>query len=150
VNAVQIAADRGLAFAERHEKTSRPGQADSVRLELETDGGTTTVEGSLVLDRPRLLRVDGISCEAPLSGHLIFLKNSDVPGVIGYVGSVTGKSKINIASFSLGREEDRGLAGKPLQAVAVVETDEPVSESLLKQLLENPAVTVARPVEFRD
>ncbi len=150
VNAVQIAADRGLAFAERHEKTSRPGQADSVRLELETDGGTTTVEGSLVLDRPRLLRVDGISCEAPLSGHLIFLKNSDVPGVIGYVGSVTGKSKINIASFSLGREEDRGMTGKPLQAVAVVETDEPVSESLLKQLLENPAVTVARPVEFRD
>src|SRR5579872_2117884 len=71
VNAVQIAADRGLAFAERHEKTSRPGQADSVRLELETDSGTTIVEGSLVLDRPRLLRVDGISCEAPLSGHLI-------------------------------------------------------------------------------
>ena len=61
-----------------------------------------------------------------------------------------GKSKINIASFSLGREEDRGMTGKPLQAVAVIETDEPVSESLLKQLLENPAVTVARPVEFRD
>src|SRR5580698_5602944 len=150
VNAVQIAADRGLAFAERHEKTSRPGQADSVRLELETDAGTTTVEGSLVLDRPRLLRVDGISCEAPLSGHLIFLKNADVPGVIGYVGSVTGKSKINIASFALGREEHHGKSGGPLQAVAVVETDEPVSEALLKQLLENPAVTVARPVEFRD
>jgi D-3-phosphoglycerate dehydrogenase len=121
-----------------------------VRLELETDGGVTTVEGSLVLDRPRLLRVDGISCEAALSGHLVFLKNADVPGVIGYVGSVTGKNKINIASFSLGREEDRGTSGGPLQAVAVVETDEPVSEALLKQLLENPAVTVARPVEFRD
>jgi D-3-phosphoglycerate dehydrogenase / 2-oxoglutarate reductase len=149
VNAVQIAADRGLVFSERHEKNAAPGQADVVRLELETDAGITTVEGSVVLDRPRLLRVDGINCEAPLTGHLVFLKNADVPGVIGYVGSVTGKNKINIASFSLGRE-DHQRDGEPLQAIAVVETDEPVSETVLKQLLENPSVTVARPVEFHD
>lgn len=147
VNAVQIAADRGLAFAERHEKLATPGEADLVTLELETDRGTTTVEGSVVLDRPRLLRVDGISCEAPLTGHLIFLKNEDVPGVIGYVGSITGRNKINIASFSLGRQDHDGH-GKPLQAVAVVETDEPVSETVLKQILENPAVTMVRTVEF--
>ncbi|HTS76080.1 MAG TPA: phosphoglycerate dehydrogenase [Bryobacteraceae bacterium] len=149
VNAVQIAADRGLVFSERHEKNAAPGQADVVRLELETDAGITTVEGSVVLDRPRLLRVDGINCEAPLTGHLVFLKNADVPGVIGYVGSITGRNKINIASFSLGRE-DHQRDGKPLQAIAVVETDEPVSETVLKQLLENPSVTVARPVEFHD
>ena len=94
--------------------------------------------------------MDGISCEAPLTGHLIFLKNADVPGVIGYVGSVTGKNNINIASFSLGREEDRGTSKDPLQAVAVVETDEAVPEIVLKQILENPAVTVARPVEFQE
>jgi D-3-phosphoglycerate dehydrogenase len=149
VNALQIAADRGLGYAERHEKSAPAGQADSVRLELETDSGTTTVEGSVVLDKPRLLSVDGIYCEAPLTGHLMFLKNADVPGVIGYVGSVTGKSNINIASFSLGRCEAPSRAGEPLQAIAVVETDEPVPDTVLKQLLENPAVTVARSVEFR-
>ena len=148
VNALQIAHDRGLGFAERHEKNAGPGQADSVQLELETDTGVTTVEGSVVLDRPRLLRVDGISCEAPLTGHLMFLKNADVPGVIGYVGSVTGKHNINIASFSLGREE-RAVNGGPLQAVAVVETDGPVPDSVLKQLLENKSVTVARAVELQ-
>jgi D-3-phosphoglycerate dehydrogenase len=147
VNALQIAHDRGLGFAERHEKNSVRGQADSVQLELETDAGITTVEGSVVLDRPRLLRVDGIACEAPLSGHLIFLKNADVPGVIGYVGSVTGKNNINIASFSLGREEQARHNG-PLQAVAVVETDGPVPDAVLKQLLENKSVTVARTVEL--
>ncbi|HWZ33640.1 MAG TPA: phosphoglycerate dehydrogenase [Bryobacteraceae bacterium] len=148
INAIQFAADRGVGFAERHEISDVAGQADSVRLELETDSGVTTVEGSVVLDRPRLLRVDGIYCEAPLTGHLMFLKNADVPGVIGYVGSVTGKHNINIASFSLGRQEQASNNG-PLQAVAVVETDGPVPESVLKQLLENKAVTVARAVEFR-
>jgi len=33
------------------------------------------------------------------------MKNDDVPGVIGHVGTVLGKNKINIANFSLGRSE---------------------------------------------
>lgn len=148
VNALQIAADRGVSYAERYEKTAEPGHGDSVQLELETDAGTTVVEGSVVFDRPRLLRVDGIYCEAPLTGHLVFLKNADVPGVIGYVGSVTGKNNINIASFSLGREERPGKNGS-LQAVAVVETDGPVPENVLKQILENKSVTLARSVELQ-
>ena len=148
MNALQIAADRGLGYAERHEKHLRSGQADSVQLELETDEGTTQVEGALVLDRPRLLRVDGIRCEAPLTGHLMFLKNADVPGVIGYVGSVTGKNKINIANFSLGRQDVAASDGVPLASHRGGETDEPVPEAVLKQLLENKAVTVARAVEF--
>ena len=148
VNALQIAADRGLSYGERHEKNAGPGQADSVKLELETDKGTTMVEGALVFGAPRLLRVDGIHCEAPLNGHLVFLKNADVPGVIGYVGSVTGKNGINIASFSLGRQDGPTKDGVALEAIAVVETDDPVSETVLKQILENTAVTVARSVEF--
>ncbi len=149
VNALQIAADRGLAYAERHEPDTPAGQTDSVRLELETDLGLTTVEGSVVLDQPRLLRVDGIYCEAPLTGHLMLLKNADIPGVIGYVGSITGKHKINIASFSLGRQDGPTHPGAPLEAVAVVATDQPVPEKVLKELLENQAVTLARTVEFR-
>ena len=103
----------------------------------------------MVLDQPRLLRVDGIYCEAPLTGHLMLLKNADIPGVIGYVGSVTGKHHINIASFSLGRQDGPAGSGAPLEAVAVVSTDQPVPESVLKELLENQAVTLARTVEFR-
>lgn len=147
INALQIAADRGLAYAERHEP--RSGHTDSIQLDLETDAGVTRVEGALVFDRPRLLKVDGIHCEAPLAGHLMFLKNEDVPGVIGYVGSVTGKNKINIANFSLGREETPHAAGVALEAIAVVETDEPVPTAVVKELLENKAITLARTVEFR-
>jgi D-3-phosphoglycerate dehydrogenase len=148
VNALQIATERGLGYAERHEK--RLGHADSLKLELETDEGVTQVEGALVLDRPRLLSVGGIRCEAPLTGHLMFLRNADVPGVIGYVGSVTGRNRINIANFSLGRQHAPAQEGGVLEAIAVVKTDEPVSESVLQQLLENKSITVARAVEFRD
>ena len=103
INAMQIAGDRGLTVAERHDK--RTAHIDSVRLELETDTGTTAVEGAVVLDQPRLIQVDGIYCEAPLDGNLVFLKNEDVPGVIGFLGGVLGKNGINIATFFPGAQE---------------------------------------------
>src|SRR5438067_9347028 len=73
VNAMQIAAQRGWNIAEQHE--IRSGYTDSIRLELETDSGVTSVEGAVVLEMPRLVQVDGIHCEAPLTGHLVFMKN---------------------------------------------------------------------------
>jgi D-3-phosphoglycerate dehydrogenase len=147
VNAMQIAEHRGWNVAEVHEK--RSAHTDTVRLELETDAGVTTVEGAVLLDKPRLTQVDGIYCETALGGPLIFMKNQDVPGVIGHVGTVLGRNSINIANFSLGRRDAPLAPGEPLEAVALVATDELVPESVLAQLRENPAVKFARSVEFR-
>ena len=41
-----------------------------------------------------------------------------------------------------------GLKRAPLEAVITLETDERVPDALLKQFLENKAITVARVVEF--
>ncbi len=146
VNAMGIAGQRGLDVGERHE--TRTAHRDSIRLELETDDEVTCVEGALILDKPRLLQVDGILCEVPLAGHLTFMKNQDVPGVIGHVGTVLGSNGINIANFSLGRQDAPSLDGRPLTAVAVVETDGRVPEVVLAQLHQNTAVMLARSVEF--
>jgi D-3-phosphoglycerate dehydrogenase len=148
VNALQFASDRGLAYAEVHEK--RAAHIDSIKLELTTDSGTTTVEGALVMGVPRLLAVDGIHCEAPLAGHLLYSRNEDVPGVVGYVGTVLGKNGINIANFSLGRQESAPKPGAVREAVAMIETDTVIPDPVLQQLLENKAIKVARMVEFRD
>jgi len=142
VSAMQIGADRGWNVAEVHDK--RLGYGDTIRLELETEAGVTTVEGAVVLGKPRLLHVDGIYCEAPLSGPLVFLKNLDVPGVIGHIGSVLGSNRINIANFSLGRRD----SGEPIEAVAVVSTDSLVPQEVLDQLMSNPAVKIARAVQI--
>ncbi|MDQ6678488.1 MAG: phosphoglycerate dehydrogenase, partial [Acidobacteriota bacterium] len=146
VNAMQIASERGWAVTETHDK--RPGGQDAVRLELETEAGTTVVEGAWLAGRARLLYLDGIYCEAPLSGHLICMKNLDVPGVIGHVGNVLGRNAINIANFSLGRREEGPNSGRPSEAIAVVSTDAEVPDQVLRELMENPAVTLARSVEF--
>jgi D-3-phosphoglycerate dehydrogenase len=146
VNAMQLATQRALAVEERH--TAKAAHVDSVTLELVTDSGVTTVEGAVVLGKPRLMQVDGIYCEAPLTGNLLFMKNQDVPGVIGHVGTVLGRNGVNIANFSLGRRDAAIKPGEPLEALAVVETDGGVPDNVIAQLKENQAVKVARAVDL--
>jgi D-3-phosphoglycerate dehydrogenase len=146
VNAMQLASERGLSVSERH--LQKGSHVDSVVVEIESDAGLTTVEGAVVLGKPRLMQVDGIYCEAPLSGDLLFMKNQDVPGVIGHVGTVLGRNGVNIASFSLGRRDEPLRQGEPLEALAVVECDGGVPDPVLAQLREHPAVKVARAVSI--
>jgi D-3-phosphoglycerate dehydrogenase len=138
VNAMQLAADRGWNVVEVHDK--RSAHSDSVRLEVETDTSRTTVEGAVVLDKPRLMHVDGIYCEVQLTGSLVLVKNLDVPGVVGHIGTILGSNRINIANFSLGRRE----SGEKMEALAVVTTDTEVPQQVLDHLMSNPAIKLAR------
>jgi D-3-phosphoglycerate dehydrogenase len=149
VNAMQIATQRGFRVVEQRE----PGQGsmDSIRIDLESDAGVFSVEGAVVLNKPRLMQVDGIACEATLDGNLMYAKNQDVPGVIGFLGSVLGKNRINIANFALGRQDSRDPNREPdapLTAISIVETDQPVPDEVIAQLLGNRAVKFARRVNF--
>ena len=145
VNAMQMATQRGFRVVEQRE----PGQAhmDSIRMELESEAGSFSAVGAVVLDKPRLLQVEEISVEAPLDGNLMYAKNQDVPGVIGYLGTVLGENGVNIANFALGRQEaSPNRAGAPLTAISIVETDQPVPDNVVAQLFENKAVKFVRRV----
>ncbi len=146
VNSMQIATQRGFRVIEQRE----PGDThmNSIRLEIESEAGIFSAVGALVLDKPRLLQVEGISCEATLDGNLMYSKNEDVPGVIGYLGTVLGQNGVNIANFALGREEGTNTASHPLTAISIIETDEPVPDSLISQLFENKAVKFVRRVNL--
>ena len=74
----------------------------------------------------RLLGVDDIDIEVPLEGDLIYIRNRDVPGVVGKVGSILGENGVNIANLALGRSGER--------AIAVVQVDTPASESVLEDI----------------
>jgi D-3-phosphoglycerate dehydrogenase len=143
VNAMHIATQRGFRVVEERE----PGQShmSSILIELVSDTGSFSAVGSVVLDRPRLLQVEGIPCEATLDGNLMYSKNDDVPGVIGHIGTVLGKNGVNIANFALGREEG-SKRRQPLTAISIIETDQPVPDSVISQLLELKAVKFARRV----
>ena len=150
VNAMQIATERGFRVVEQRE----PGRAqmDSIEMQLESDSGSFNLQGAVVLDKARLLQVEGIPCEVTLDGNLMYSKNDDVPGVIGFFGNVLGRNGINIANFALGRQDAndgvKRKPGEPLTAISIVKTDEPVPESVIAQLFENKAVRFARPIAF--
>jgi D-3-phosphoglycerate dehydrogenase len=141
VNAMQIASDRGWNVVEEHDK--RSAHSDTIRLEVITDSNVTTVEGAVVLGKPRLMHVDGIYCEVPLQGPLVVVKNLDVPGVVGHIGNILGSHQINIANFSLGRRDSGHL-----EALVVARTDTVVPQNVLDLLMSNPAIKLARSVQI--
>jgi D-3-phosphoglycerate dehydrogenase / 2-oxoglutarate reductase len=150
VNAAAIASSRGLRIHEARKPKSSSGGAGSVlSILLKTSAEEHLIKGA-VLHRhtPRLLHMDGIDIEAPLERNLIFMRNRDVPGVIGRVGTILGKHKINIADFSLGRRAGNNKPGVPRQAIAVVHVDGRVPEAVLAELKEAPAVEQARAIRL--
>ena len=92
------------------------------------------------------MHVDGIDVEAPLETNLIYMRNNDVPGVIGRVGTILGEQKINIANFSLGRRVGRPNSGEPNEAIAVVHVDGRVPDKVLDELKKVPAVRQAKAI----
>jgi D-3-phosphoglycerate dehydrogenase len=146
VNASSLAAARGLRVHEAHKPRSSTGGSGSVlSLLLKTGEGEHNVKGAVLHGRaPRLLSVDDIDVEAPLERNLIYLRNRDVPGVIGKIGTILGEHQINIANFSLGRAANESSDGKARQAVAVIDVDGPVPEKVLDALRQVPAIEEAR------
>jgi len=81
----------------------------------------------------------------PLEGNLLVCRNLDVPGVIGRIGSILGEQGVNIANFALGRERE---GTKPVKALAVVQVDAPVSNTVLEALGTIEALLDAKPVQL--
>ncbi len=94
--------------------------------------------------------MDDIDVEAPLERNLIYMRNRDVPGVIGKVGTILGEHKINIANFSLGRQGNGNTdrKGEPRKAVAVVHVDGRVPDEVLKALRKVGAVEQAKAIRL--
>jgi D-3-phosphoglycerate dehydrogenase len=150
VNAAAIASARGLRIHEARKTRSSTGGSGSVlSILLKTAGDEHLVKGAVLHQHtPRLLHVDGIDVEAPLERNLIYMRNRDVPGVIGRVGTILGKHSINIADFSLGRRVGNGKPNQPRQAIAVVHVDGRVPEAVLAELRKVPAIEQAKAIRL--
>jgi D-3-phosphoglycerate dehydrogenase len=149
VNAASIADSRGLRVHESHKaKASTGGTGSVISILFKSSREEHLVKGAVLRrSAPRLLQVDGIDIEAPLERNLIYVRNRDVPGVIGKMGTILGDHKINIADFSLGRRSEDG-PDKPREAIAVVHVDGRVPENVLRELCKIEAVEQAKAVEL--
>jgi len=149
VNAASLADLRGLRIHEAHKAKASTGGAGSVlSVFLKSSTEEHMVKGAVLHGTaPRLLHIDGIDVEAPLERNLIYLRNRDVPGVIGKVGTILGEGEINIADFSLGRRSAEA-SSEPREAIAVVHVDGRVPEEVLQNLRKIPAVQRAQAVRL--
>lgn len=155
VNAATIASSRGLRVDEtRKPKASKGGAGSVLSISVKAHAADKhqeehVVKGAVLRENtPRLLHVDGIDVEAPLERNLIYMRNQDVPGVIGKVGTILGAHNINIANFSLGRRAANVKPENPIDAIAVVHVDNPVPESVLSELRKIPAVHQAKAIQL--
>ena len=90
----------------------------------------------------RITEIDGFYLEARPEGHLLVMRNHDVPGVIGKVGTILGAGGVNISRFHLGRRERGG------EAMAVIEVDAPLTRETLQSLRALEQVISAQPIDL--
>jgi D-3-phosphoglycerate dehydrogenase len=163
INAAAAATERGIRIQEDKREHAPGGTGATLRLTLHwsrksapagqpTEGDWTGTATVLHGTSPRLLSYDGIDIEAELSETLVIIRNHDVPGVIGRIGTILGEAKLNIANFSLGRRRTPSTTGSPA-ALAVVQLDVPTeSQPALAQaaadLRKVDAITSVRIVEL--
>jgi len=148
INAASIAAERGIRIHEEKKEASAGGAGSVLQLTLHTGGaggGEIAASGAVLHgEQPRLLRLDGIDIEAPLQGTLLAIRNQDVPGVIGRIGTILGEHKINIANFALGRANGGGGA----TALAVLQIDGEAPDAVIRKLRAESAITGVRQVSL--
>jgi len=141
INAAAIAQERGIRIQEDKKEFTTGGSGSTLKIVLHSSDGDATASATVLHgNSPRLLTYDGIDIEAPLNGTLVTIRNHDVPGVVGRIGTILGEHSLNIANFALGRST-RSQRVPQGQALAVVQIDVQNSSEAA------PAIEALRKVE---
>ncbi len=137
VNAEVLAHDRGIEIVETSSKETS-SFSSMITVTLETDQGSLTAAGTTFgNDFVRLVRLDDFPLEAFLDGVLLIYRHRDVPGLIGFIGTVLGKHDVNIANMALGRSINQSGG----DSIAVLNLDSEPSKEALKEILDHKEVT---------
>lgn len=139
VNALVLAEERGLTV-ERRVGSPEAGFATTVGVNLRAGQTRTVVLGALVGEHAgRVIGINEFAVDVPAEGHVIVLRNRDVPGVIGRVGSLLGGAGINIASYHQSRLDSAGS-----DALAAIVVDQAPGRDVLRGLADLPDVLDVR------
>ncbi|HEV2177196.1 MAG TPA: phosphoglycerate dehydrogenase [Terriglobia bacterium] len=141
VNSGGLAQARGIEVVELT-SARRAAFSNSLGIALRSGNQSASALGMVGLGNTlRILGINDIDIEAPLRGTILYIRNQDVPGVIGRVGTVLGNGGINIANFALGRNVESH------EAIGLVNVDSDVSAAALDEIRGIPAVRAALLVE---
>ena len=106
VNAPLIARQRGVSVTEETQHEVVDYQS-VIRVSGTVAGQDRTVVGTCMERKGAVLvEVDGYAIEVPLTNHMLLVRNDDVPGIIGRVGTFLGEIGANISDMVVGRSPD--------------------------------------------
>lgn len=129
VSAPTLAAERGIEIVEQ--RSSQKGDFRTVvKVDVHAaDGKVLTAAGTLFGNQfLRLVQLGSYHLDAYLDGIMLLFHHKDLPGLIGYIGTIFGKHGVNIAQMTVGRQQPGG------EAIAVLNLDSPPPEEALREV----------------
>ncbi len=142
VNARGIAKERGIVIKEQ--KRSDSGNFSSLlSISVKAGDKKRSVTGAIFnKTEPRIVEIDGMSLEVIPYGNMLYFFNEDQPGVIGSLGQLLAKNKINISRMQLGREKAGG------KAISVVGVDSVLPQKLLNEIKTLPHILAVKQIKM--
>jgi D-3-phosphoglycerate dehydrogenase / 2-oxoglutarate reductase len=143
VNAPQLAEDRGLSVRETKMSSVRD-YVNLVELRGSYGGRETHVAGTLYgkQSAPRIVGIDDHIVDVPPSAHMLVVRNADVPGMIGKVGTILGDAGVNVDDMDVGKTAE-GQA-----ALMALSTTAPVPDDVVTAIRNQDGVVDARAIEL--
>ena len=128
VNADIVAKERGLNFSHSYSSSETPF-LNLIKCIVHTDKKEIDISGSIYFkNHLRIVNIMGFDIDLDPEGPMLFIKNKDVPGVIGKIGTILGNCNVNIAGYLLSRIEESDFA------YAVIKLDEIINDKVLEEI----------------
>ncbi|HSJ71865.1 MAG TPA: phosphoglycerate dehydrogenase [Acidimicrobiia bacterium] len=142
VNAPLIAESRGVSVVEESQLDVEDYQS-VIRISGVVDGRHRTVAGTYMARKgAALVGLEGYQIEVPLTAHMLLIRNEDIPGCIGRVGTYLGDIGKNIADMVVGRSPDGAAA---MMGIAL---DGALTSTNMAELLELEGVSAVRYIDL--
>ncbi len=144
INAEMLLRERGIELTENR---NRELGAFSSSITAEVSGSGQKVKAGVTVfgnNMSRLISIDDYRLEAYLDGHMLFFTHTDVPGIIGRVGTVFGQHQVNIGQMSVGRATQQPGG----HAIGVLNLDGVPPKVALDQLMAINAIEKVQMIEL--
>jgi D-3-phosphoglycerate dehydrogenase len=135
VNALSVASGLGMKVEEMR-TASTSDFSELIQIVARAGQEEVSIAGTFFgsTNNPRLVRINGFPVEATPQGVLCIMENLDKPGIIGWVGTIFGKHRVNIANMSLSRDRAGG------NALTVLNLDEVPDNKIITEIMPNPDI----------
>ncbi len=144
VNVRSVASTLGLTVEEK--RSNEPVTFNEwLHVQAFNDGQKVISAGGTFFgspENPRIVRVYSQATEIVPSGVVLLLRNKDRPGIVGYLGTLMGRSHVNIASMSLTRDTAGG------HALTVLNLDSVPPPEVMQEIEADPDISNVKVVKL--